>query len=155
MRAKSDRDRITPYVPRQVSQRLRAICASTGVTESAFVTAALVREMDGTSDMMLILRRLDRLGRALARVHRDLELLLELVGAYVFRSLAQEPNVPEELRVEMRARGVERYKQFVEHVGKRFLGGHRFVDDLPHEVIANDAELDAMLAKSNGTGGAH
>jgi hypothetical protein len=120
---------------------------------SAFVTAALVREMDGTSDMMLILRRLDRLGRAVARVRRDLELLLAVMGAYVFRSLAHEPNVPDELRAEMRARGADRYKQFVDHVGKRFAGGHRSVDNLPHEVIANDAALDAMLAKSTGTGG--
>jgi len=56
----------------------------------------------------------------------------------------------------MQARAEGRYKQFLEHVIERFSGGHRFLDDLPHEVVANDTELDAILAKEAARkGGTH
>jgi hypothetical protein len=34
-----------------------------------------------------------------------------------------------------------------------FAGGRRFIDDLPQEPVANDAELDAILAKANADKG--
>jgi predicted DNA-binding protein len=148
MNAKSDRQRITPYVPTELARRLDAVCATTHVTESAYVTDALQRHMDGTGDMTLILRRMDRLGRALTRVHRDLELYSEAFGVFVRHALAHAPNVPEGRRDEMRARAESRYKKFVEHVAEQYSGGHRFLDDLPHEMVAHDAELDGILAKA-------
>jgi hypothetical protein len=44
-----------------------------------------------------------------------------------------------------------RYRQFVEHVSEEFSGGRRFLDDLSREVVANDAELDAIVDDSNGS----
>jgi hypothetical protein len=44
-----------------------------------------------------------------------------------------------------------RYRQFVEHVSEEFSGGRRFLDDLSREVVANDAELDAIVDNSNGS----
>ena len=44
-----------------------------------------------------------------------------------------------------------RYGQFVEHVSEEFSGGRRFLDDLSREVVANDAELDAIVDNSNGS----
>jgi hypothetical protein len=155
-KSRNSRVRLQPYVPDDVSKRLEEVCASANVTESAYVTEALQRHMTGTSDMTLLLRRMDRLGRAVARLHRDLEFHSEAVGLYVRHSLALEPNVPEESRAEMQARAEGRYKQFLDHVVERFSGGHRFLDDLPHEVVADDTELDAILAKDAArNGGTH
>jgi predicted DNA-binding protein len=140
----NSRVRLQPYVPDEVSKRLEAVCASTNVTESAFVTSALQQRLDGTNDMTLILRRLNRLGGAIARVHRDLEVYTEAFGVFVRHALAHTPNVPEARRDEMRARAEDRYKRFLEHVVEQYSGGRRFLDDLPHETVGNDAELDEL-----------
>ena len=44
-----------------------------------------------------------------------------------------------------------RYRQFVEHVSEEFSGGRRFLDDLSREVVANDADLDAIVDNSNSS----
>jgi predicted DNA-binding protein len=150
-KARNSRVRLQPYVPDEVSKRLEGVCASANVTESAYVTEALQRHMDGTGDMTLLLRRMDRLGRAVARLHRDLQFHSEAFGLFVRHSLALEANVPEQSRDEMQARAEGRYKQFLEHVIERFSGGHRFLDDLPHEVVANDTELDEIRVNMDGS----
>lgn len=141
------RVRVQPYVPTELAKRLEAHCAATGVTESAGVTAALEQWLDGTSDKTLLLRRLDRLGRAIERVHRDEEFLSEAFSVFVRIWFAHTPNVPEDGRRVARASAEGRYGQFVQHVVQQFSGGRRFVDDLPQEPIANDGELDSLRAE--------
>ncbi len=57
--------------------------------------------------------------------------------------------VAEENKAEARATAETRYTRFVEHVSEQFAGGRRFLDDLPKEVISDDGELDAILAKAD------
>lgn len=140
------RVRVQPYVPAELAKRLEMHCAATGVTESAGVTAALEQWLDGTGDKTLLLRRLDRLGRALERLHRDEEFLSEAFSVFVRIWFAHTPNVPEDRRSAARASAEGRYRQFVQHVVEQFSGGRRFVDDLPHEPIAHDGELDSLRA---------
>ncbi|HEV3193039.1 MAG TPA: hypothetical protein VGY54_21175, partial [Polyangiaceae bacterium] len=59
-------------VRRELAKRLAEYSAASGVASSTVVQAALQQYLDRTSDTALILRRLDRLGRADARAHRDL-----------------------------------------------------------------------------------
>jgi hypothetical protein len=59
---------------------------------------------------------------------------------HVFRGQARS-------RQAARATAEGRYKKFVEYVAEQFSGGHRFLDDLPKEMVANDVELDEVLAK--------
>jgi hypothetical protein len=61
------------------------------------------------------------------------------------------PAIPEDQRRAARASAESRYKQFVEHVVQQFAGGERFIDDVPREGIADDAEL-ASVTKKNGWG---
>ena len=65
------RVRLQPYVDVEVSKRLDRFCAATDSTVSAVVLAAVQQYLDGTSDATLVLRRLDRLGRAVARGQRE------------------------------------------------------------------------------------
>lgn len=71
-----------PVSPRS-SPSASPTCAATNATETAVVEAALRLHLDGTSDRTLLFRRLDRLGRAVERSHRDLELLSEAFGGNV------------------------------------------------------------------------
>jgi hypothetical protein len=41
-----------------------------------------------------------------------------------------------------------RFAQFQEYLVEQFQGGRRFVDDLPREVIADEAELSRMTSEA-------
>jgi hypothetical protein len=138
------RVRLLPYVEGVLAERLAQFCAASDVTVSAAVVAALRQYLDGTSDAMLVLRRLDRLGRALARNHRDVELLSEGFAVFVRVWFAHTPVIPESGKKSARASAETRYRQFVEHVAEQFSGGRRFLDDLPHEAIGDEGELAAV-----------
>jgi predicted DNA-binding protein len=138
--------RLHPYVPRELAKRLAQYRAASGIASSAVVQAALRQYFDRTSDTALILRRLDRLGRGDARAHRDLELLSEAFAVWVRLWFAHTPSVSDDAKEPARRTAERRFAQFVEHVVERFTGGHRFLDDLPREVLADEVEL-ANLAE--------
>jgi hypothetical protein len=140
------RVRLQSYVNPPLADRVGRFCAAMGISESALVKSALEQYLDGTADATLVLRRLDRLGRAGARTQRDLELLSEAFAVYIRVWFAHTPNVPEDAKPGARRHAEGRYQQFVQHVAEQFSGGRRFLDDLPHEPIADEAEL-ATLAK--------
>ena len=140
------RVRLQPYVEGALAERLEQFCAATDVTVSAVVVAAIRQYLDGTSDAALYLRRLDRLGRAVARSQRDLEFLSEAFAVFLRVWFAHTPNIPDDGKKAARANAEGRYKQFVEHVAEQFSGGRRFLDDLPYETIGDDAELTAAAA---------
>jgi hypothetical protein len=81
-----------------------------------------------------------------ARTQRDLELFSQAFGVFMRLWFAHTPPIPEENKRSARTSAESRYKQFVEHVSQQFSGGHRFLDDLPHEAVANEAELTAVVA---------
>jgi hypothetical protein len=147
------RARLQSYVDPAFADRVSRYCLAMGVSESAIVKSALDQYLGGTGDAALLLRRVDRLGRALARSQRDLEILSHAFGVFTRLWLAHTPRVPEEAKPSARLDAESRYRQFVEHVSEEFSGGRRFLDDLPREVVANDAELDAVAGNADLRGG--
>jgi len=129
-------------------ERITGYCAASGIAERTVFEAALGQYIDGTSDMALVMRRMDRLGRALERTHRNLDVLSAAFGAFVRLWLAHAPNMPEERLHAARSKAEGAYRKFLEHVAEQFSEGRRFIDDLPKEAIANDTELDEILAKT-------
>jgi len=61
------RVRLQSYVDPATADRVDRFCAAMGMSESALVKSALDQYLAGTSDAALVLRRLDRLGRAVKR----------------------------------------------------------------------------------------
>ena len=142
-----DRVRLHPYVDREVAKRLVEYSAASGIASSTVVQAALRQYLDRTSDTTLILRRLDRLGRADARAHRDLELLSEAFAVWVKVWFAHTPCITDDAQESARRTAESRFAQFIEHVVERFTGGHRFLDDLPREGLADEVELENVAAE--------
>jgi hypothetical protein len=147
------RVRLLPYVEAALAGRLDEYCAATDVTESAVIGAAIRQYLDGTSDATLLLRRLDRLGRAAARSQRDVELLSEAFAVFMRLWFAHTPTIPEDGKSAARAIAESRYRQFVEHVAEQFSAGRRFLDDLPHESIGDGEELTALATGARGEAG--
>jgi glutathione S-transferase len=112
------------------------------------VKSALGQYLDETKDATLRLRRLDRLGRAQARTQRDLEVLSQAFGVFVRLWLAHTATVAEEAKPGARVNAEKRYGRFTQHVADQFSAGRRFLDDLPRELVADDAELDVIVGNS-------
>ena len=117
--------RLLPWVEASLAKRLAAYSAATGISASAVVRVALRQYLDQTSDATLLMRRLDRLGRAGARMHRDLEILSEAFALWTKLWFAHTPNVPEDAKPFARASAESRYRQFVDYLGRASSG--RFV----------------------------
>lgn len=144
--------RIRPYVPAPLAKRLAQRCIAHQITVSAAVTAAVEQWVDDTSDRVLILRRLDRLGRALERAHRDADFHAKAFAVFMVTYLVHTRSVPPQDRAAALESAKKRYQEILHQVVDEFSDGSRFVDELPREVLANDAELEAILARSSGEG---
>ena len=141
--------RVWTYLSATLRDRLSSYCAASHITERAVFEAALEQYISGTSDMTLVLRRIERLSRAADRVHRDVELLSAAFAVFVQLWFAHTPSLREEVKAAAREDAESRYQQFKDYVTQEFAGGRRFLDDLPRETIADDAELVTM-AKNGG-----
>ncbi|MGD0677749.1 MAG: hypothetical protein ABSC94_20210 [Polyangiaceae bacterium] len=144
--------RVWTHLSATLRDRLSSYCAASNITERAVFEAALEQYISGASDMTLVLRRLDRLGRATDRVHRDVELLSATFAVFVRLWFAHTPNLRDEVKPTAREDAESRYRQFMDYVAQEFTGGRRFLDDLPREAMADDAELAALANGSSGTG---
>ncbi len=144
------RVRLQSYVDPATADRVDRFCAAMGMSESALVKSALDQYLAGTSDAALVLRRLDRLGRAVERNHRDHELLSEAFAVYIRLWFAHTPSVPDDAKRGARISAESRYQQFVQHVVEQFSGGRRFLDDLPRESIADEKELASLTKEGTG-----
>ena len=123
----------------ELRNRLTKYCAASGISERTIIEDALRKYLDGTDDSALILRRFDRMERALARDHRDLELLSEAFGRYMRMWLAtQAPSMAEGGMAATRGAAEARYKQFAQYLGAHFSQGHRFIHDLPVEALSGE-----------------
>jgi predicted transcriptional regulator len=109
------RTRIYPYVVPEIARRLTAYCGAKGLTESAAVQAAIEQYLDaGEKDNALILRRLDRLGRASTQHQRDLEVVAEALALFVRRWFASAPEIAPEDYDAVERLSAKRYKGFLD-----------------------------------------
>jgi len=146
---RTERVRLQPYVDAPLAKQLAAYGAATGMTTSSVVQAALRQYFDRTDDKMLLLQRLNKLGRAWNRTQRDLEIHMEAFAVYVKLWFAHTPQIPDHAKDAARREAESRFAQFQEYLVEQFQGGCRFVDDLPREVIADEAELSKMAGEAS------
>jgi hypothetical protein len=116
-------------------------CARRGVSQAAVVETAIRQYLDQSSDPALIMRRLDRSGRRLERIRREVELLSEFVSVWVRLWLAHTPQLPEAARTAAQSSAAKRYQQILEFVSKRLSGGQRLATDLIGDEIGDEDEL--------------
>ncbi|SNT09702.1 MULTISPECIES: CopG family transcriptional regulator [unclassified Azospirillum] len=109
------------YLDDELSTQLEALAAKPGTTKSAIVSDALRQYLTrrGASGIEEALRiRLDRQGRQLERIERDVQVLLESLALYVRYQLTVTAPVPEPDRA-AHAVGKERFQKFIDQVGRQ------------------------------------
>jgi hypothetical protein len=143
------RRRIHPYVRPELAERLVAYCAAKGITESSFVETALEGRLAGHErDNEVIIRRLDRLSRAVGRTQRDIEVLSEGFAVIVQTWFAVVPERTAEERSVGNRLSSSRFQQFLDIVADRLARGSR----LAVAVDAAQTRTDESPTRPNDLG---
>lgn len=117
------------YLDRHLTDALDALAAKPGATKSGIVGDALAAYLArrGSKEVDDILKtRLDRMSRDIARVARDVEVLLESLSLFIRYQLTVTAPLPEADRAG-RAVGRERFEAFVTQVGRQIATGKRSI----------------------------
>jgi hypothetical protein len=146
------RAKVQSYLAPALHRRVRAFAAAQGSSESAVVQAALLEYLDrDIKDSVLLMRRLDRVARAAARLDRDLGILSEAFAVFVQVWFAHTAEISEAERDPATRSGLSRYRRFVEHVAAKLAVGERLVRDVVKEDPAADlTELSAAAPPDPG-----
>tara|TARA_R110002049_G_scaffold247690_3_gene422197 strand:- start:249 stop:677 length:429 start_codon:yes stop_codon:yes gene_type:complete len=131
------KDRLNVYFDPALSGELEALAARRKVSKSQIVEAALAAFLspDGADQReAAIVRRLDRLTRAIERLERDQSIGNEAMALFVKFWLTTTPPLPDEMREAAQASGKERYDRFVEAVGRRLAKGKTLSKEISEDI---------------------
>lgn len=131
------KDRLNIYFDPKLTNELETLAARRKVSKSAIVEAALASYLspDGADQKeAAIVRRLDRLTRAIERLERDQTISTEAVALFVKFWLTTTPPLPDAMRDAAQAKGRERYEGFVEALGRRLAKGSTLTKEVSEDV---------------------
>lgn len=114
--------RVTISLDATLLDRSDAFAKKIGISRSSLVDVALRQFLspEGADKREAALaRRLDRLTRQYGTVERDIGILSETLALFIHQQLAIAPPIPVEDEDAIRAKGRERFEQFVTHLGRR------------------------------------
>ena len=115
------------FLPRSLSDRLEALAAKPGASKSAILADAVTAWLNrrGTSELDdRFGLRLDRMSRALARIERDDDVILETLALFIRFELSIQVPLAEN-DAAGRALGAKRFEAFVTQVGRQVAMGRR------------------------------
>jgi predicted DNA-binding protein len=136
------RVRVGTRLSLELRSRLTKYCAASGISERTVIEDALRKYLDATDDTALVLRRFDRVERALARDHRAIELLSEAFGQYMRLWFTAHKPSPAEAGKPAASAAIETiYRKFAQRLGEEFAQGHRFIHDLPPEAVEGEDDV--------------
>ncbi|MGR6752114.1 hypothetical protein ACU6QF_00100, partial [Aeromonas veronii] len=79
-------------------------------------------------------RRLDKLGRQVDSLDEDLAVLGEAVSLFLQFWLMVTPPLPDGTQASAKAKGAERFKGFMQTLGRRLATGDRFLKELSRDA---------------------
>jgi len=130
--------RLNVYFDSALSSELDALAARRKVSKSQIVEAALAAFLspDGADQReAAIVRRLDRLTRAVERLERDVTIGNEAVALFVKFWLSTTPQLPVTMREAAQATGRERYEGFVETLARRLAKGGTLAKEVSEDAV--------------------
>ncbi|MEM1381862.1 MAG: CopG family transcriptional regulator [Pseudomonadota bacterium] len=137
------KDRLNVYFDPALSAELEALAARRRLSKSQIVEAALAAFLspDGADQReAAIVRRLDRLTRAIERLERDVTIGNEAMALFVRFWLTTTPPMPDEMRDAAQATGRERYEAFVETLGRRLAKGSTLTKEVSEDFTSGTSE---------------
>lgn len=115
------------FLAKPLSDRLEALAAKPGASKSAILADAVTAWLNrrGTSELDdRFALRLDRMSRALSRIERDGEVILETLALFIRFELSIQAPLSENDQAG-RAVAAKRFEAFVMQVGRQVAAGKR------------------------------
>lgn len=143
------KQRLNIYLSPDLFDQLDRFAGKRKLSKSSLIEAAIASLLSpdsaDTRDAAFI-RRLDRIDRRIERVERDVQIAIETVALYVRFWLAVTPPLPEGAQTSAKAKGAERYRDFVETLGRRVQRGNSLIREVsleiwPEQQTANGAAM--------------
>ena len=131
------KDRLNVYFDSTLTAELESLAARRKVSKSQIVEAALASYLSPDGDDQreaAIIRRLDRLTRAVERLERDVTISTEALALFVKFWLTTTPPLPDTMRDAAQTKGRERYEGFVDALGRRLAKGSTLTKEVSEEV---------------------
>ena len=131
------RTRMNVYFDPALLKQIEALSLRRKVSKSAIVEAAVASFLSGDTSEKLeaaMSRRLDKLGRQIDTLDEDLAVLGEAVSLFVQFWLLVTPPVPDGAQASAKVKGAERFKGFMQTLGRRLATGDRFLKELSRDV---------------------
>ncbi|MHB0713254.1 ribbon-helix-helix domain-containing protein [Roseomonas mucosa] len=138
------RTRMNVYFDPALLKQVEALALRRNVSKSAIVEAAVASFLSGDATERLeaaMSRRLDKLGRQIDGMDEDLAVLGEAISLFVHFWLTTTPPLPESGKAAARAKGNERYKGFMQTLGRRLATGDRFLKELSRDVEISEVDV--------------
>ncbi len=151
--------RLNIYLSPGLHEEIADLSAKRRVSKSSVIEAAIASMLSPDSADMregAFVRRLDRHTRQLERVERDLSIAIETMALFVRFWLTVTPPLPESAQTAARAKGAERYRDFVETLGRRLQRGNSLVREISLEIWpeqrSNSVGSSGPLDPAHGAG---
>lgn len=146
----SRRIQIHTRLPTDLSERLRTFASGKGSSQNSIIQKALKRYLDDNLDGPLILKRLDRLSRAMTRVHRDVTVVADALAIFVQIYLAHTPRLLEADKPAAEKAALERFAQFEEHVAAQVASGRAVMKALARQSSEPEDQSDVPSDRHGG-----
>lgn len=141
---------IHPRLPRELVRRLRGYASGKGASQAAVIQAALEKYLADANDATLVMRRLDRVSRAMGGLRRDVGVVADALGVYVQVWLAHTPRIADADRAAAERSALARFTQFTDHVASRFSSGRSFMSELVRDADGDDTEARSTPLDAGG-----
>ncbi len=138
--------RVHARVSEETGKRLREHCLRRRKSIAAIVETALREHLDGTGDPSVMAGRFEKLDRAVAAAHRDIELHLEVFASFIPVWYAHTPPIAPDSKAAALQLAQLREREFVAWVARRYGSGRRFRDDV---APSDGRESEQPTAKSS------
>ncbi|MGX5843651.1 CopG family transcriptional regulator [Mesorhizobium sp. ArgA1] len=135
--------RLSAYLDPNVMNALADYAAKRDVSLSLIAEAAIASFLSPDADERkeaAITRRLDQIDRKVQRVERDVGIAIETLALFVRFWLTSTPALPESAQPEARAKGIQRYDNFVDALGRRLSKGPKLRQEISEDLVPADKD---------------
>ena len=129
--------RISIFLELSLLEQLEKVATRQKLTKSVVIESAVASFLSPDSADRLeaaFARRLDRLSRQSERLERDLAIAAETLALFVRFWITTTPPSPASADAAAQATGRERYRAFLQAIGRRLAKGHSFIQEVSQDV---------------------
>jgi hypothetical protein len=136
--------KLTVYVSHSIADRLDLACKVPGRNKSKFTEKALEHLLDPEQVLAKdggVSRGLQQVTKAVSQIDRHQQVVIESFGLFIRYFLTVTPPLPKSEQDTARAKGHQRFDDFIAQLGRRLAGSHSLVSEVLEKVVRNDPDL--------------